>query len=43
MATDGVQQNQEIDLVKRDVNGVIVQHKRVIFKDGQKTELDLEV
>jgi len=35
--------DQEIDLIKRDSSGVIVQHKRVLFKGGQKFEFDMEV
>ena len=35
--------NQEIDIIKRNSEGVIIQHKKIIFKNQVKTEVDMEV
>lgn len=36
-------QNQEIDLVLRGPDGAIKSHKKIIFKDSVKTEIDMGV
>jgi hypothetical protein len=36
-------QRQEIELVKRNAAGVIVQHKKITVVGGKKTEEELEV
>ena len=43
MHAEGIDVRQEIDLVKRNSAGVIIQHKIVILEGGKKTEIEMEV